>query len=409
MISLFSSILLATTGLIALAVGAEALVFGASWLARVLRISPAVVGLTIVAFATSVPELCVSLIAINQDSVDIAVGNVFGSNVFNTLVVIGAGAWLVGRKNSDPLQALQVNDRVFRRELIECTVLTGLCTAVLFWPNSSGLPRVSTALGGFLCLVLVGFLYRLLREARAMEEDPDDSEALEPETGPVIWAIGLCLITLVGLFALPQHMDFGDYRSNEQLIIFAVVTLIGIGIIRALTPEDVPAGRVMLHPSLLIALGLVALIGGSNLLVVGAQSTASVLGISDAVVALVGIAIGTSAPELATTVAAVRRNDVDMAIGNAIGSNMFNLLAVLGGAAVYNGILNDSPHLGPLNPRLPFDALAATLALVIIVVAARKAPHRLGKRAGILMVSGWFLYLITMAWEPDVVATVTLP
>ena len=74
MISLFSSILLATTGLIALAVGAEALVFGASWLARVLRISPAVVGLTIVAFATSVPELCVSLIAINQDSVDIAVG-----------------------------------------------------------------------------------------------------------------------------------------------------------------------------------------------------------------------------------------------------------------------------------------------------------------------------------------------
>ena len=242
-----------------------------------------------------------------------------------------------------------------------------------------------------------------------MEEDPDDSEALEPETGPVVWAIGLCLITLVGLFALPQHMDFGDYRSNEQLIIFAVVTFIGIGIIRALTPEDVPAGRVMLHPSLLIALGLVALIGGSNLLVVGAQSTASVLGISDAVVALVGIAIGTSAPELATTVAAVRRNDVDMAIGNAIGSNMFNLLAVLGGAAVYNGILNDSPHLGPLNPRLPFDALAATLALVIIVVAARKAPHRLGKRAGILMVSGWFLYLITMAWEPDVVATVTLP
>ena len=188
MISLFSSILLATAGLIALAVGAEALVFGASWLARVLKISPAVVGLTIVAFATSVPELCVSLIAVNQGSADIAVGNVFGSNVFNTLVVIGAGAWLVGRKNSDPEHALEVNGRVFRRELIECTLITAACTAILFWPRDGAYPSFPTFLGGLMCFALLGFLFRLFREARAMDAAPEESE-LEPETGPRSWAV----------------------------------------------------------------------------------------------------------------------------------------------------------------------------------------------------------------------------
>ena len=408
MIDLFASLLLATTGLLALAVGAEALVFGASWLARVLRISPAVVGLTIVAFATSVPELCVSLIAVNQGSADIAVGNVFGSNVFNTFVVIGAGAWLVGRKSSDTENSLLVNPTVFRRELVECTLITAACTGLLFWGARNGFPSFPTLIGGLMCLGLAGYLFRLLREARQMDSAPEGEE-LEPEVGPLAWSALLLVITLAGLFFLPKTFDFEAFRSNSELLLFSGLSLLLMVAIQAVNPREVPATPKFLRPSLLVALGLGALIGGSSLLVVGAQSTAQVLGISDAVVALVGIALGTSAPELATTVAAVRRNDVDMAVGNAIGSNMFNLLAVLGGVALYNGALNQADALGPLNPRLPYDALAATLALVVILVAARRPPHRLSKTAGIILVTGWLGYLLTMGWEPEVVASVVLP
>jgi cation:H+ antiporter len=155
--------------------------------------------------------------------------------------------------------------------------------------------------------------------------------------------------------------------------------------------------------------GLAALIAGSNLLVVGAQGIAFEIGLSDAVVALVGIAIGTSAPELATTISAVRRNDVDMAVGNAIGSSLFNLLAVLGGTSVTHAVLNREMTLGPLNPRLPWDALIAGLALTVVLLAAKKTPHFLSKRVGGLMMLGWLLYLASMAWEPQITVTAALP
>ncbi|MEC7240797.1 MAG: sodium:calcium antiporter [Myxococcota bacterium] len=408
MIELSASLVLATTGLIALAVGAEALVFGASWLSRVLRIPAAIVGLTIVAFATSVPELCVSLIAINQGSPDIAVGNVFGSNVFNTLVVIGAGAWLVGRKRDGRGNSLQVNRSVFRRELVECTLLTAACTAFLFWNSQDGLPSFPTFLGILMVAALLGYLLRLFREGKRMDSDPDGEE-LEPSVGPLNWGVLLLVASLIGLFVFPTTFDFEAFQTTTKLVVYSGITLGLLVAIRILTPHTLPTGPRLLSPAILVGLGLGALIGGSSLLVVGAQSTAQLLGISDAVVALVGIALGTSAPELATTVAAVRRNDVDMAVGNAIGSNMFNLLAVLGGVALYNGILNPFENLGPLNPRLPYDALAATAALGIVYFAAKKPPHELSKTAGIVMVVAWILYLFTMAWEPEVVASVTLP
>jgi len=97
---LIGSLTLSIVGLLTLVAGGEALVAGAGRLSKHLRIPPAIVGLTIVAFATSVPELCVSMIAVSKGSPDIAVGNVFGSNVFNTLMVIGVAAWLMGNKNA---------------------------------------------------------------------------------------------------------------------------------------------------------------------------------------------------------------------------------------------------------------------------------------------------------------------
>ena len=287
-------------------------------------------------------------------------------------------------------------------------LITAACTAVLFWSARNGFSSFPTVFGGILCVVLVVYLFRLFREAKSMDSSPD-GEPLEPEVGPLIWAVVLLGLTLGGLALLPEFFDFDAFQSNGNLLLFSGLTLGLLVAIQLVCPDETAEDSSLVRPGLLVLLGLGALIGGSSLLVVGAQSTAQVLGISDAVVALVGIALGTSAPELATTVAAVRRNDVDMAVGNAIGSNMFNLLAVLGGVALYNGLLNQESALGPLNPRLPFDALAATLSLVIILVAARTPPHRLGKVTGIVMVTGWLFYLLSMGWEPEVVASVSLP
>jgi cation:H+ antiporter len=391
---IIGSLALSIVGLISLMVGGETLVLGASRIAQRFRIHPAIIGLTIVAFATSVPELCVSIIAIakSNPSPDIAVGNVFGSNVFNTLMVIGVAAWMMGKKK-DPLC---VQATVFKRELLECALLTIGIAGLLFLMQENGAPTVPVWLGLLLLAGLVRMLYRLVRDARSMPVDSTFEEE-EPPTGLILWALGLTVLVFIALQLSAEHFPL-QFSSTTNLQILLTITAVSLAMSLRSTG--------MIGP---LILGLATLIAGSNLLVVGAQGLALEIGLTDAVIALVGIAIGTSAPELATTISAVRRNDVDMAVGNAVGSNLFNLLAVLGGTSVTHGILNHESTMGPLNPRLPWDALVAGLALVLVLVVARKAPHILSKSVGALMILAWFIYLTSMAWEPQVALSVSLP
>ena len=397
---LLGSLTLSIVGLLTLVAGGEALVAGAGRLAQHLRIPPAIVGLTIVAFATSVPELCVSMIAVSKGSPDIAVGNVFGSNVFNTLMVIGVAAWLMGNKNAKTGGgSLTVERTVFRRELLECCILTAVITAIVFASqDASGGYQIPVWLGGFLLVGLVVMLFRLIRDAKNSTAEVE-SENEELPLLALLLAATMAGFTVVTLYIHPEI--FAIKNSNEkQLLLFSVISVAFLLFAARLDRHQLRKEPGTVGSILMLCLGLGALVGGSNLLVVGAQGTAEAIGISEAVVALIGIAIGTSAPELATTVAAVRRNDVDMAVGNAIGSNLFNLLAVLGAATVYHGTLHNGEPLAPLNARLPWDALAATLAVLIILVAARKQPHSVSRRAGVFMVFGWFAYVGTMAWDP---------
>jgi cation:H+ antiporter len=389
---LFGSLLLSIVGLLALLAGGEALVVGASRLAKRFRVHPAIIGLTVVAFATSVPELCVSLIAVSKNKPDIAVGNVLGSNVFNTLMVIGVAAVMVGWKQG----ALRVQATVFRRELVQCMWLSLGITALLFLLPVDGKPALPLWLGVLLLLGLVHMLWRLTQDAKANPTDVD----LKEEAPPIrLIQTGLAFVVITLLLLRTQGAHFPlRFSSLETVQVFLVVS--GLSLLFTMRSLGI------FFPLLW---GLVALIAGSNLLVVGAQGVALEMGLEDAVIALVGIAIGTSAPELATTISAVRRNDVDMAVGNAVGSNLFNLMAVLGGAAVAHGLINGESSLGPLNPRLPWDAAAAALSLAIVLVAARKAPHFLSKRIGGFMIACWFLYLVSMAWEPQITVVATLP
>ena len=230
-------------GLVLLVLGAESLVRGAVKLAERLGISALVIGLTVVAFGTSAPEMAVSVQASLSGSGDIAVGNVIGSNIANILLILG-------------LSAL-VAPRVVSRQLVRLDVPVMLAAGVVIASK---------------------------RGARSDERNSDDDET---QTKPLSW--------LTQLF--------------------------------------------------LIALGLGLLVAGSHLLIEGAVSLARALGLSELVIGLTVVAVGTSMPELATSLMAVYRGERDIAVGNVVGSCIFNLLLVLGaGAVVTTEGLSISPN-----------------------------------------------------------------
>jgi cation:H+ antiporter len=267
--SLLSFVFIAV-GVVALVAGAEALVRGAAALAARSGLSPIVIGLTVVAFGTSAPELAVSVGAAVRDEAEIAIGNVVGSNIANVLLILGLSAMVGG--------ALTVHQRIVR---IDVPIVIAVSVLVLLFSLDNEIVRWE---GLVLVALLITFITWTVIEARresgtdlAVESEYD--EALDPER----------------LKATSPLLDLG-----------------------------------------LILLGLVLLIVGSQGLVSGATDIAESLGVSDLVIGLTVVAVGTSLPELATSVLAARRGQVDLAVGNVIGSNLFNLLAVLGLTATFS-------------------------------------------------------------------------
>jgi cation:H+ antiporter len=248
-------------GLILLILGAEMLVRGASRLAAAIGISPLVIGLTVVAFGTSSPELAVSLVSAWTGQADIAVGNVVGSNIFNILVIVGLSALIV------PLTVAQQLVRLDVPLMIGISFLT----LGFAWNGYIGRPE-----GAILFGILVLYLVFLVRSSR--------KESTEVQSEYV--------------------QEFGDSRSRSQ--------------------RQWPLYIV------LVVVGLMLLVIGSRWLVTGAVGLARLLGVSELVIGLTIVAGGTSLPEVATSVVAALRRERDIAVGNAVGSNVFNLLAVLG-------------------------------------------------------------------------------
>ena len=251
-------------GMVLLIGGAELFVRGASRLARALGMAPLVVGLTVVALGTSAPEFAVVLQAALSGETAIAVGNVVGSNIFNTLFILGVSALAA------PLVATQ---RMLRTDLLW---MIGASAAVLWLGMDHRLGRLE---GAVLCLVLVAY---------------------------IAWKI--CWV--------------GRQEGTTQEEASDVNIAAGAGSRPVLRPRDV----------VFLAAGFFLLIPASQWIVSGATAIAASLGVSDLVVGLILVAAGTSLPEVATSVVATLRGEREIAVGNVIGSNLFNLLGVLGSA-----------------------------------------------------------------------------
>jgi cation:H+ antiporter len=293
-------------GLIGLFFGGEALVRGSVGIARRMAISPLLIGLTVVGFGTSTPELLVSVNAALSGVPDIAVGNIVGSNIANILLIVGLSAMV---------WPITVMGATLRRDTA-VMVAAALALIPIFAMGLIGRPA-----GLALVVGLVGYL---------------------------VWA-----------FLHPGDVEEEDSSASPPTsVIVSVVWVVG---------------------------GLVALMFGAQFLVDGAVSIARGYEISEAFIGLTIVAVGTSLPELATSLIAAFRRQSEIAIGNIIGSNIFNMLGILGVTALIAPV--------PVAPRfLTFDLpvmIAASLALTALLLARPV----IGRGIGFTLLAGYVVYV----------------
>lgn len=286
--------------------GADKFVAGASALARRLGVSPLLVGLTIVAFGTSAPELAVSLTAALQGANEIAVGNVVGSNIFNLLVVAGLSAVVC------PL----VMDRTLLRRDWPLSVLAALLLLVFIAPDLT-----ISRLEGIILLVVFAVVLAIQIRAALKNRSAADEEEDEVKMPPV---------------------------------------MIGVNIV----------------------LGLACIIIGGQLAVNGATGIARMFGLSETLIGLTIVAIGTSLPELVTSLVAARKGQNEIAMGNVIGSNIFNVLLILGVSATITPI--------PVQATSIIDALVLIGISIVFYLPARRG--KLGRAPGAVMVLAYVAY-----------------
>ena len=317
-------------GLVLLVFGADQLVAGASRVAARLGISSLVIGLTVVAFGTSAPELAVSLTGAFGGQADLALGNVVGSNIFNVLFILGLTALVA---------PLTVQPQLIRFDVPLMIVASGLCWLLA----ADGL--VSRVDGIMLAIGIVAYTTALIWPARKkpIPADPADPAA----------------------------------------------------------PAAAPQGRLPLQILQILA-GLVMLVIGSRWLVDGAIAFATSLGVSELVISLTIVAAGTSLPELATSVLAAMRGERDIAVGNVVGSNIFNILCVLGLSAAIG------PHGVAVAPAalafdIPVMTLVAVLCLPLFITG--KLIARWEGAVFFAYYVAYTVYLMLMAWQHPALAT----
>lgn len=298
-------------GLVTLVVGAELLVRGSSWIAEALGVRPLIVGLTVVAIGTSAPELVVSLVAVSEpDTIDIVLGNIFGSNIANIALILGATALVM------PIVA---KDAKLRFEVVWLLV-AGVLT---FLPFLMG--QYDRGYGVFLVgLITLFIIWLVQRERRARPERPKNP---------------------------------GIERSGN---------------------------RVVLHIAM-VPVGLAGLVFGGGWLVDGAVEIATELGWSKGVIAATIIAIGTSLPELATSIVAARKGHPELALGNIIGSNIFNILMVLGVTSLFVPIPADFGE----NGMRTSVAMGLTFVLAVLLLG----PKHISRTAGCILLAAYVVYI----------------
>lgn len=308
-----SIILYLIGGLIGLFLGGEGLIRGSSSLALKVGISPLVIGLTVVAFGTSSPELLVSLKAALMGSSSIALGNIIGSNIANIALILGLAA---------VIRPLQVHANVIKREI---PIMIGISLLLVF----------------FLIDGTVGFIEGL------------------------IFVVLLIAYTIVNIFLSLKENKEIEKEFEEGLK----------------SKLNIPTAV------LFIVAGLALLFFGADLFLKGAVALAKVFNVSDAIIGLTVVAVGTSLPELFTSIVATIKKESDIAVGNAVGSNIFNILSILGISAIIIPIKSD---------QISYFDFGVMLAAAFILLPLSYSGFRISRFEGILLLTGYLIYIFLL-------------
>lgn len=311
-------------GLLVLVWSADRFVEGAAATAQHFSVPPLLIGMVVIGFGTSAPEMVVSAISAYQGNPGLALGNAYGSNIANIALVLGVTALI---------SPVLVPAGILRKEL---PILLGITLLAGFQVWDGEITRLDAI------ILLVVFLLVM---------------------GWTIW----------------RGLKGASGSSNANL------------------EQELPSQSLTLKPAVFwLVLGLLLLVASSRLLVWGAVEIAQNLGVSDLIIGLTIVAIGTSLPELASSVAAARKGEHDMALGNILGSNLFNTLAVVGIAGVIHPL-----GFGPeVFSRDVMVMLALTLALFVLGYGYKKTQGRISRSAGVFLVAcyvAYTLYLLTTA------------
>lgn len=305
-------------GFVLLIKGADWFVDGAAGIADRFGIPQLVIGLTIVAFGTSAPEAAVSITAALNESAELAVGNVLGSNILNILIILGLTAVIT---------PVAVQDSTFKYEIPFVIIITIIMAVLGYFGGSVN--RIDGIILWALFIVFFVYLIKMAKKGQtALVEEGEDN-------------------------------DGDSQKKNIFLLIFLTI------------------------------IGIVMIVVGSDVTVDSASAIATTFGMDPRLVGLTIVALGTSLPELVTSVIAARKGNADIAIGNIVGSNIFNILFVLGTTALITDV--------PYEPNFIVDAVIATIAAVVLLVCVANKERKLKRGGGAVMLAmyaAYFVYLI---------------
>ena len=285
--SMAINIVLLVLGVIIVLKGADWLTDGAVNIATRFGVSQMVIGLTIVAMGTSMPEFCVSMVSALKGTPDLAVGNVVGSNTLNTLLIVGCSALV---------SPIMVKRSSVKRD-IPFAVVASLLMLLFCLDGAIGRVDAAVLFAGF-CL----FMFVTLKYAKTTE-------------GPAAAVATSGAATTTGISEASTSQASSSEASSSETSAPKASQASGISMLKAVV---------------MLVVGLLCLIAGSNMFVDNASFVASSLGVSDAVIGLTIVAGDTSLPELATSMVSAKKGNSDIAIGNVIGSNVFNILMIIG-------------------------------------------------------------------------------
>lgn len=333
------AVVLIIAGCIALIKGADWLVVGASGLAKKYGVSDIVIGLTVVAFGTSMPEFVVNMVAVGQGSTEIAITNVLGSNIINTFVILGCTALIF------PISS----QKSTRRFDIPFSVLAALLVLLFVVYNGPSWLQIENIFN-------INVSDPSLRNLGSFDWGAGNVSFISGVGGTI-----LLIFFIIFLWHSFKHAK--DSGNDESYV-------------------PVPAWKAFA----LIIGGLVGLVVGGEVIVKSATSIAQSLGVSDAIIGLTVVALGTSLPELATSCMAAFKKNCDIALGNVIGSNIFNIFFILGTSACIMPL--------PGYKGLETDAMMAALASILLMLFVyTNKKHEIKRWHGAILLLVYAAYL----------------